>query len=384
MKGKGEKMNDNYYITMQGWMVQKLGLKGNDLFVYALIYGFTQDGETLYKGSYRYISYALGISRKTAIRSLESLEERGLIIKSQENINGVLFNRYKIDFEPIRRFGCKETKNNLDEEVQGYGQKDHGGMVEMTTGVCPKRPQGYVQNDHGGMVKKTTSNNIRDKYIENTYKGNNTKENIYKRNSEGDKPPTPTKRTRFTPPTVEEVEDYCRERDNGIDAEHFIDYYEARGWELSKGRKVKDWKACVRTWERNNRSKPARKAGEGKTPEPKERLNLESIIRELPEESQEAVREYVTMRERTNHPIATENTLIRAIKKAKEFAGDDTGKFTRIFEQSTDHSWQGVYDLKEDNAAKENTERKSVNPKDYDFSTLEGYEAYIKATGFWG
>lgn len=200
----------------------------------------------------------------------------------------------------------------------------------------------------------------------------------------GDKPPTPTKRTRFTPPTVEEVEDYCRERDNGIDAEHFIDYYEARGWELSKGRKVKDWKACVRTWERNNRSKPARKAGEGKNPEPKERLNLESIIRELPEESQDAVREYVTMRERTNHPIATENTLIRAIKKAKEFAGDDTGKFTRIFEQSTDHSWQGVYDLKEDNAAKENTERKSVNPKDYDFSTLEGYEEYIKATGFWG
>ena len=180
----------------------------------------------------------------------------------------------------------------------------------------------------------------------------NTKEpNIKEPNTKdirGDKPPTPTKRTRFTPPTVEEVEDYCRERDNGIDAEHFIDYYEARGWELSKGRKVKDWKACVRTWERNNRSKPARKAGEGKNPDSKERLNLESIIRELPEESQDAVREYVTMRERTNHPIATENTLIRAIKKAKEFAGDDTRKFTRIFEQSVDHSWQGVYDLKED------------------------------------
>ena len=59
---------------------------------------------------------------------------------------------------------------------------------------------------------------------------------------------------RFTPPTLEEVEAYCIERNNNIDAEQFIDYYEARGWELSKGRKVKDWKACIRTWEKNGYS----------------------------------------------------------------------------------------------------------------------------------
>lgn len=59
----------------------------------------------------------------------------------------------------------------------------------------------------------------------------------------------------FTPPTVEEVKAYCAERRNGIDAEYFIDYYEARNWELTKGRKVKDWKACIRTWEKNNYSK---------------------------------------------------------------------------------------------------------------------------------
>lgn len=62
------------------------------------------------------------------------------------------------------------------------------------------------------------------------------------------------KRKAFTPPTVDEVKAYCIERNNGIDAHHFVDYYEARGWELSKGRKVKDWKACVRTWERNSYS----------------------------------------------------------------------------------------------------------------------------------
>lgn len=54
---------------------------------------------------------------------------------------------------------------------------------------------------------------------------------------------------RFTPPTVEEVRAYCTERKNGIDPAHFVDYYAARGWELKPGQKVKDWKACVRTWE---------------------------------------------------------------------------------------------------------------------------------------
>lgn len=301
---------------------------------------------------------------------------------------------------------CKEKKASVTSALNelkenGYvvitklmPDQTESGRIEYVYDVFEK-PHTEYQGLEKTSLEKTSleKQDLERQDLEKSPQLNTNRLNTYRLNTDnkpntkdirGDKPPTPTKRTRFTPPTVEEVEDYCRERDNGIDAEHFIDYYEARGWELSKGRKVKDWKACVRTWERNNRSKPARKAGEGKPPEPKERLNLESIIRTLPEESQDAVREYVTMRERTNHPIATENTLIRAIKKAKEFAGDDTGKFTRIFEQSTDHSWQGVYDLKEDNAAKENTERKSVNPKDYDFSTLEGYEEYIKATGFWG
>lgn len=61
------------------------------------------------------------------------------------------------------------------------------------------------------------------------------------------------KRKRFTPPTLEEVQDYCRERDNNVDANRFIDYYTSNGWLVGKN-KMKDWKAAVRTWERNNYS----------------------------------------------------------------------------------------------------------------------------------
>lgn len=56
---------------------------------------------------------------------------------------------------------------------------------------------------------------------------------------------------RFCPPTLDEVRAYCLERNNTIDAEKFFDYYEANGWVQGKGKPVKDWKACVRTWERS-------------------------------------------------------------------------------------------------------------------------------------
>lgn len=60
---------------------------------------------------------------------------------------------------------------------------------------------------------------------------------------------TTTNRKRFTPPTLQEVQDYCNERGNGLSAENFIDYYTANGWRVGKN-PMKDWKACVRTWER--------------------------------------------------------------------------------------------------------------------------------------
>lgn len=67
---------------------------------------------------------------------------------------------------------------------------------------------------------------------------NNKKENI---------------KERFVKPTLEEVEEYCRERNNNVDAESFIDFYESKGWMVGKS-KMKDWKACVRTWEKNHKN----------------------------------------------------------------------------------------------------------------------------------
>jgi len=61
------------------------------------------------------------------------------------------------------------------------------------------------------------------------------------------------KRKRFVPPTIDEVKAYCEERNNSIDAEYFIDFYESKGWKVGN-QPMKDWKAAVRTWEKGEKN----------------------------------------------------------------------------------------------------------------------------------
>jgi hypothetical protein len=59
----------------------------------------------------------------------------------------------------------------------------------------------------------------------------------------------------FTIPTISEVEIYCLERKNNIEAESFINFYDSKGWMVGKN-KMKDWRACIRTWEMREKKKP--------------------------------------------------------------------------------------------------------------------------------
>jgi len=78
-----------------------------------------------------------------------------------------------------------------------------------------------------------------------------TPEQEQEQEQEQDCVPSAHARNRIPPP-LEIVVAYCRERNNGIDPQAFIDYYERAGWFLKKGVKVKDWQAAVRTWEKND------------------------------------------------------------------------------------------------------------------------------------
>jgi hypothetical protein len=96
-------------------------------------------------------------------------------------------------------------------------------------------------------IKENFNTPINEKFKENNTDINNTLNITYEESRRSQK---------FIKPTVEEIEAYCRERNNGIDAQQFYDFYESKGWLIGKN-KMKDWKAAVRTWEsRNQKNKP--------------------------------------------------------------------------------------------------------------------------------
>ncbi len=90
-------------------------------------------------------------------------------------------------------------------------------------------------NRYDGVIKNNESIEID---IEKDKETEIKKENVIKE-----------KATRFIPPTVEEIQNYCNERNNLVDANKFYDFYQSKGWMVGKN-KMKDWKACVRTWEK--------------------------------------------------------------------------------------------------------------------------------------
>lgn len=90
---KNKVRNENY-IVIQGWMVNELKLKGNGLIIYAIIYGFSQSESQRYTGSLQYLADWTNSTKQGVIKSLKLLIKKGLIMKEEKNINGVKFVEY--------------------------------------------------------------------------------------------------------------------------------------------------------------------------------------------------------------------------------------------------------------------------------------------------
>lgn len=175
-----------------GWHIviteemRAMGLSGNNLVVFALINGFSQNGQGCFYGSLAYVCETCGIAKRTAVYILQGLVERGFVTKTETYHNGVMSVAYQVS--------------------ANYAQ----GVQKMHRGSAENAPNNIEIN------------------IDNTLsiKG----------------------RTRFQKPTLEEIRHYCQERGNSVDPEKFFNFYESKGWVVGKS-PMKDWKAAVRTWE---------------------------------------------------------------------------------------------------------------------------------------
>lgn len=88
------KVDSEKYVVLQGWMLCKLGLKGNELVVYAIIYGFSQAENQVFNGSLQYLADWTNSSKQSVMKCLKSLTEKKLIAKNEKYINGVKFCEY--------------------------------------------------------------------------------------------------------------------------------------------------------------------------------------------------------------------------------------------------------------------------------------------------
>lgn len=113
-------MDERNYITIQGWMVSELGLKGNELLIYAIIYGFTQKENQWYTGSRKYLSEWTGATKQTVGNYLKSLADKGYIEKREQFVNGVKFCDYRVKKSP--GVGEKFTQGRLKIH-EGVGEK---------------------------------------------------------------------------------------------------------------------------------------------------------------------------------------------------------------------------------------------------------------------
>ena len=122
------------FITIQGWMV-KMGMKGNELLVYAIIYGFSQAEEQCFKGSLRYLADWTNSTKQGVTKNLKSLVDKGYIVKRDIYINGVKYCEYRavITDKVPEKVNKKIVNPGLYKEVVGYLNERLGTSYKHTT-----------------------------------------------------------------------------------------------------------------------------------------------------------------------------------------------------------------------------------------------------------
>lgn len=105
MNVKGEN-----HIVIHGWMRTELGLKGNELLVYAIIYGFSQDDESRFYGSQQYLADWCGCEKRSIQNILNNLTDRGLLTKYEEYRNNVKYCQYVANFTTTEIFSPPTEK----------------------------------------------------------------------------------------------------------------------------------------------------------------------------------------------------------------------------------------------------------------------------------
>lgn len=145
------------------------------------------------------------------------------------------------------KLAWSNIKKRMDADAEAYEEKCEANRRNGALGGRPKKTERFLEE-----TEKT------ERFFEKPKKPDIDIDTDIDTDleKEGAKAPKKEKApSRFNPPTLDEVKEYCEERHNGIDPQHFIDYYASQRWKKANGRPLADWKAAVRTWESKDKEK---------------------------------------------------------------------------------------------------------------------------------
>lgn len=165
------------------------------------------------------------------LRYILQYQMDGEVPEIQDLAVSVSFDIMKADLDRNNEKYQKVVERNRENGKKGGRPKNPNGLSDNPDE--PKKPSGFIENP---TEPKKPDIGYRNKDI-----GIRNKDILKEENK------------RFTPPTLEEVREYCNERHNSVDPERFIDFYASKGWMVGKN-KMKDWKACIRTWEQRSKT----------------------------------------------------------------------------------------------------------------------------------
>lgn len=145
-KSESKVLRENY-ITIQGFMITDLKLKGNELLIYAIIYGFSQAENQVFSGSLQYLMEWTNSTKQSVIKCLKSLVEKGYIARNEKIINNVKF----CEYSAIRLI------DGVVNKVYYPSTKFNEGGKQSLTGVVNKVYSGGKQS-----LPNNINNNIND------------------------------------------------------------------------------------------------------------------------------------------------------------------------------------------------------------------------------
>src|SRR5574344_41642 len=143
-------MKDDNYFVVQGWMINRLKLSGNELNVFAIIYGFSQDDASSFDGSSQYLADFCGISKVSTLGILSKLTEKGFIQKTEKYVGKLKLCSYKTT-SGIETLPVKELNHSGKESLPGGKETYPVGGKE----TLPNNK--YINNDISNNIYNVTS-----------------------------------------------------------------------------------------------------------------------------------------------------------------------------------------------------------------------------------